>query len=232
MRSSLRLTSSLLRQTAPRLTTTSTTLRSSLTTTRPITTSQQTAAHAAAQAQTSQTPSKMSSQDLSIESTNIKTAPGISLSSHQQTLVGSVLDLFAGRPSLAKLQLWTDDATFADPITNAQGRKQYEAQWYGLQTAFSEIERLGQEVTGAGNPITMTMKTRYKVKGVGSEKVIDSVINIFTTEDGGKIVKVEDKWDGKLPDGAIANVSSYLCPEGTVVFGGCTDCLDCRLSVA
>jgi len=43
--------------------------------------------------------------------------------------VGSVLDLFAGRPSLPKLRLWADDATFEDNITVSKGRKQYEAQW-------------------------------------------------------------------------------------------------------
>ena len=64
-----------------------------------------------------------------IENTNISTAPGVELSSQQKTIVGSVLDLFAGRPSLEKLQLWSDDATFEDPITIAKGRKQYEPQW-------------------------------------------------------------------------------------------------------
>ena len=37
--------------------------------------------------------------------------------------------LFAGRPSLKKLQLWADDASFEDPITLAKGRKHYEPQW-------------------------------------------------------------------------------------------------------
>ena len=55
--------------------------------------------------------------------------------------MGSVLDLFAGRPSLKKLGLWADEASFNDNITLAQGRKQFEAQWYGLQSAFSEIVR-------------------------------------------------------------------------------------------
>lgn len=67
--------------------------------------------------------------ELKLESTDIKTAPGVELSSEQRTLVSSVLDLFAGRPSLAKLQLWKDDGEFTDPITIAQGRKQFEAQW-------------------------------------------------------------------------------------------------------
>lgn len=49
------------------------------------------------------------------------------------------------------------------------------------------------------------MKTRYKVKGIGMEQTISSVVNIF--HEGGKITKVQDKWNGKLPEGAIANVS-------------------------
>lgn len=156
-------------------------------------------------------PSKMASTDageLKIENTNIKTAPGVDLSESQKTLIGSVLDLFAGRPSLAKLQLWKDDADFVDPICIAKGRKQYEAQWYGLQTAFSEIERLHHEVTSAGNPIEMDMKTRYVVKGLGKEQIMQSKVLIHT--EGDKISKVEDKWNGTLPDSGIANVSSVF----------------------
>ncbi|KAK3711111.1 hypothetical protein LTR37_009898 [Vermiconidia calcicola] len=151
--------------------------------------------------------------DLKIENTNINTAPSISLSSEQKTIVGSILDLFAGRPSLAKLQLWSDDATFTDPITVATGRSQYEAQWYGLKTAFSEIERLHHEVKSNGNPIEMDLKTRYVVKGLGKEQTIASKVLIHM--EGDKISKVEDKWDGQLPESGIANVSSvfqYLSP--------------------
>lgn len=144
--------------------------------------------------------------ELKIESQNIKTAPGVELSSQQQTLVGSVLDLFAGRPSLAKLGLWKDDAEFTDPLTVAKGRGKYEAQWYGLQAVFSEIERLSHEVKSSGNPIVMDLSTRYVVKGLGKEQKINSVVEIHT--EGDKITKVADMWDGKLPDGAISNVSS------------------------
>lgn len=66
---------------------------------------------------------------LKIENTNIKTAPGVNIDDKQKTIIGSVLDLFAGRPSLEKLQLWSDDGVFEDPITVAKGRKQYQAQW-------------------------------------------------------------------------------------------------------
>ena len=60
---------------------------------------------------------------------NLKTSAGITLSSQQQTLVSSVLDLFAGAATKAKLQLWKDDAEFEDPLCIARGRAQFEAQW-------------------------------------------------------------------------------------------------------
>ncbi|KAG9230250.1 hypothetical protein BJ875DRAFT_385578 [Amylocarpus encephaloides] len=160
-----------------------------------------------AQAQKAADSSAPSTCDLAIETTDIKTVASVNLSAHQQVLVGSVLDLFSGRPSLKKLQLWTDDATFADPLTKAEGRKQYEAQWYGLKTAFSEIERLSYSVTSGGNPISMDLKTRYVVKGIKKEQTIESVVNIHTDAEGKKISLVEDKWNGQLPDGAFTNAS-------------------------
>jgi hypothetical protein len=51
----------------------------------------------------------------------------------------------------------------------------------------------------------MDMTTMYKVKGIGKETTITSKVNIF--HEGGLITRVEDKWDGKLPDSGIANVS-------------------------
>ena len=78
---------------------------------------------------------------------------------------------------------------------------------YGLKAVFSEIERLHHEVTSAGNPITMDLKTRYVVKGINKEQTIDSKIQIFYDKLSGKITKVEDKWDGNLPDSSFKDVS-------------------------
>lgn len=165
-------------------------------------------------------PNQSGSSNLSIENTDIHTAPGVSLSPQQQTIVGSVLDLFAGRPSLKKLALWRDDATFEDPITIATGREKYQAQWYGLQSAFSEIERQHHSVKDAGNPILMDLKTRYVIKGIEKEQIISSVVTIHLDSEG-KIQKVQDKWNGKLPDGAIANVSFVFLAL----------CAHCRLNI-
>ncbi|KAL5399010.1 hypothetical protein PMIN06_006364 [Paraphaeosphaeria minitans] len=147
--------------------------------------------------------------NLDLQTKDVKTAPGVSLNENQVTVLRSVLDLFAGKPSLPKLALWRDDATFTDPITVAEGRDRFAAQWYGLQAAFSDIERLHHEVTDAGNPILMDLKTRYVIKGIGKEQTIASVVAVHLDEQG-KIKKVEDKWDGKLPEGSIANAFRHL----------------------
>lgn len=78
---------------------------------------------------------------------------------------------------------------------------------FGLKAAFSEIEQLGHEVTSSSNPILMNLSQRYVVKGIGMEKKISSIVEIKTTDDQSKIVKVMDKWDGEISSGAIRNVS-------------------------
>jgi len=165
------------------------------------------------------TSSSSSSPDFAqygIENTTLNTAPGVSLSDSQKLITGSILDLFAGRPSLRKLSLWKDDAVFADPITIAETRKQYAPQWYGLKTAFSDIQRLSCSVTSGGNPIEIDMKTMYRVKGIGSEHTIASKVKIFTTPDEKQITRVEDRWDDSLPDAAfkkaMRNLNSVIVP--------------------
>jgi len=46
------------------------------------------------------------------------------------------------------------------------------------------------------------------IKGLGKEQLIQSEVAIHLDAEG-KIAKVEDKWDGKLPDSSIANVSHF-----------------------
>lgn len=71
-------------------------------------------------------------------------------------------------------------------------------------------------MTSSGNPITLDARTRYKVKGIGSEKTMESEIRITTDAAGDKIVRVEDRWNGELPEGAVAtafrNLNSVVVP--------------------
>ncbi|KAF2130654.1 hypothetical protein P153DRAFT_375357 [Dothidotthia symphoricarpi CBS 119687] len=151
----------------------------------------------------------VSSWRLIPEKAHIQTAPGVTLSDSQHTIVSSILDLFAGSPSLPKLALWRDDATFADNLTVAEGRERYSAQWYGLKQVFSEIDQLSYQVRDAGNPIVMDLRTRYIVKGINKEMTVQSVVNVHLDGEG-KISKVEDKWDGELPEGSVANAFRRL----------------------
>ena len=100
-----------------------------------------------------------------------------------------------------------------DPLTIATGRKQVEAQWYGLKTITSEILPEHVEIVSRGNPIEMKTKWRYKIKAVGKEQAIESQVLVHTTGEGEaqKITKVEDKWNGDLPaEGFFAKVSLFL----------------------
>jgi hypothetical protein len=91
-----------------------------------------------------------------------------------------------------KLSLWTDDATFVDPLTIAEGRRKYSAQWYGPPAAFSEIKRLSSSVTSSSNPTEIDLKTMYKVKGLDTEHTVASRVKVFTE---GEKIKVEDRWN-------------------------------------
>lgn len=164
-------------------------------------------ASAAAQAQASSPSQDFTS--LGIHNSNVKAAAGVSLSSHQKLIVGSVLDLFEGRPTLKNLSLWSRTATFQDPISKAQGFDKFAAQWYGLPALFHPIHIESHEVTSAGNPIELNLTNKYVVKGIKKEQVISSVVQIQLGDDG-KIESLMDKWNGKLPDGPIAEAFRKL----------------------
>ncbi|KAF2753988.1 hypothetical protein EJ05DRAFT_489699 [Pseudovirgaria hyperparasitica] len=151
----------------------------------------------------------MSSLSIDVQTKDLKSKPGVELDSEQKTIIGSVLDLFKGLPSKEKLSLWKDDAVFEDPLTDARGRSQFEAQWYGLAAAFSKIELQSHEVISAGNPIVLDVKNLYTVKGINKEQLIQSKIEIYVGPTG-KIEKVLDKWDGSIPDGPFASAFRRL----------------------
>ncbi|KAJ4420393.1 hypothetical protein N0V82_004382 [Gnomoniopsis sp. IMI 355080] len=146
---------------------------------------------------------------LDIKNTSIQTAPGVELTEQQKVTIGSVLDLFEGHPTLAKFSLWSQNATFTDNITVAQGYPKYTAQFYGLPALFKPIQLQHHRVTNAGNPIELEMSNKYVVKGIKKEQIMNSVVRIHVGQDG-KIEKVEDRWNGKLPEGAISDAFRKL----------------------
>lgn len=65
----------------------------------------------------------------------------------------------------------------------------------------------------------MDLKTRYTLKGLGSQQTIDSKVKIFTEgEDVNmRVSRVEDRWDDNLPDStfknAMRNLNSVVVPK-------------------
>ncbi|KAK0753715.1 hypothetical protein B0T18DRAFT_424217 [Schizothecium vesticola] len=176
-----------------------------------------------AQAQASSTQPTPTNESIGVKHTSVNTVPGVSLSSHQNLLVGSVLDLFQGHPTLKHLSLWSPTATFTDPLSIATGHNRFAAQWYGLASMFRPIELLEHRVVSDKNPIEIEMRTRYTLKAVKKATEISSVVKIWVGDgsgsdlgvkekegvpngerDRGKIVRLEDRWDGKLPEGMFS----------------------------
>ncbi|KDN63405.1 hypothetical protein CSUB01_11904 [Colletotrichum sublineola] len=162
-----------------------------------------------AKAQASADSNAPSFESIGVKNNDIIQKSGVSLSQQQKVLVGSVLDLFEGNPTLKHLSLWSKNATFQDNITVAEGYDKFAAQWYGLSALFNPIKIQSHTVTSAGNPIKLELKNSYTVKGVKAEQTMESVVQIEVGDDG-KIVKVNDKWNNNLPDGAFSQVRDSL----------------------
>jgi hypothetical protein len=115
------------------------------------------------------------------------------------------VQLFEGNPTLKHLSLWSKDAKFEDPLTTASGYDKFAAQWYGLPALFHPIHIQHHKVTSGGNPIELELSNKYTIKGIKKDQLMDSIVKIHVGSDG-KIDKVEDRWNGKLPEGPISEV--------------------------
>ncbi|EGZ77038.1 hypothetical protein NEUTE2DRAFT_78059 [Neurospora tetrasperma FGSC 2509] len=141
-------------------------------------------------------------QQLTVSNTLILEAPGVDLTPYNKILVGAVLDLFEGKPTLQHLSLWNPDATFVDPITTAQGYNRYAAQWYALAQVLGPVKIQSHEVVSSGSPIEVKLHNRYTLPPINKTQDIHSLVKIWV-DGNGKIARVEDRWDGELPDGAL-----------------------------
>ncbi|SCV74482.1 BQ2448_8121 [Microbotryum intermedium] len=148
-----------------------------------------------------------------------ETDHGIQLEGKKAQVVQDVLDLFSAKFSKEILERsWArTDAIFADPIAYAEGYDQYSAQWAGM-SIFESSETLAWKVTKNEPPILeYELRQRYVLPVTGQEKIMTSLVHIELDRND-KIVKLEDRWDGKpLPQGRVAKAMSdfsatYIVP--------------------
>lgn len=69
------------------------------------------------------------------------------------------------------------------------------------------VEIQSHEVVSSGNPIEVKLHNRYTIPSINKPQDIHSLVKIWVDGDG-KIDRVEDRWDGELPEGALSEV----CP--------------------
>ncbi|KIS68772.1 uncharacterized protein UMAG_10657 [Mycosarcoma maydis] len=121
------------------------------------------------------------------------------------SLVKDAMDLFSAKPSAAIFaRSWSRNATFSDPICHAVGARQYLAQWYAMRAVFSESETLEWKlIRDEPTHIEYVQKQRYKLKALGTVKVMHSTV-VMHTDAHGRITRFEDRWNHTALPGTLA----------------------------
>ncbi|ORY74789.1 hypothetical protein BCR35DRAFT_281121 [Leucosporidium creatinivorum] len=168
---------------------------------------------------TAYTPSRMSSTSSTADVSNPKLAiggetdHGIKQEPARASLVQDVLLLFQAKVTNENLQKnWDDAAVFEDPIAIAKGREQFSAQWWGMPKALPKSETIAWKVTkDEPSLIEYEQRQRYTLPLIHSPKVVESLVHIELNPSTGKILRLEDRWDGKpIPSGGITKTFREL----------------------
>lgn len=124
------------------------------------------------------------------------------LEGKRKQTVEDVLELFCAHPSLEIFdRSWHRDAVFEDPFIKCVGFKEYAAQWYGLPKIAAQSTTLQYRVlssTHSPHKIVFDQTQQYTLRYIKRKKTIHSLVIIELDEDG-KIIKMEDRWNGEEP---------------------------------
>ncbi|KAG0145640.1 hypothetical protein CROQUDRAFT_658431 [Cronartium quercuum f. sp. fusiforme G11] len=125
---------------------------------------------------------------------------GLILNDQQKQIVQDSLDLFCCKPSLEILhRSWSTSAHFGDPIAYCDGFDQYAPQWFAMPKLFPKSETLKWKVVKVEpNLIEWEQTQEYTIWGFNYVKTMESIVHVELGEDG-KIIKFEDRWEGKEP---------------------------------
>ncbi|KAG8747009.1 hypothetical protein FRC10_002808 [Ceratobasidium sp. 414] len=117
----------------------------------------------------------------------------------KQTL-DDVLELFCSHPSLEIFERsWHRDAVFEDPWTKCIGYREYTAQWFALPRVVPHSTTLQHRVlssTHYPHRIVFDQTQEYNLRFLNRKKIIQSLVTLELDEDG-KIVRMEDRWNGE-----------------------------------
>ncbi|KAG8714536.1 hypothetical protein FRC11_008091 [Ceratobasidium sp. 423] len=109
-------------------------------------------------------------------------------------------DLFSSKPNQDIFhRTWRQDAVFEDPLSKCIGYNQYAPQWYSMPKAFPTSRTLSYKVTSSTTDprrIVYEQQQEYTIRFIGAKKVMNSTV-IIDLDENDRIVKLEDKWNGK-----------------------------------
>ncbi|CUA66788.1 hypothetical protein RSOLAG22IIIB_00236 [Rhizoctonia solani] len=122
------------------------------------------------------------------------------LEGQRKQTVEDVLELFCAHPSLEIFERsWRRDAVFEDPFTKCVGYREYAARWYGLPKIATKSATLQYRVlssTHSPHKIVFDQTQQYTLRYINRKKTIHSLVIIELDEEG-KIIKMEDRWNGE-----------------------------------
>ncbi|CAD6567863.1 MAG: hypothetical protein TREMPRED_004033 [Tremellales sp. Tagirdzhanova-0007] len=149
-------------------------------------------------------------------------AQGVKLSDAQRKHVAVVLDLFQAKGTMAKLDdNFTENAVYEDLFASAKNREEVAGQLLHLPTICQSARTLAYEVNscspttttdGTGtqldaNEILVRFKHVFEFKlplpRGGREVEVNTTLVIFSSEETGKIVRLQDRPDEDIPDNAV-----------------------------
>ncbi|EJD37217.1 hypothetical protein AURDEDRAFT_73522, partial [Auricularia subglabra TFB-10046 SS5] len=107
--------------------------------------------------------------------------------------------LFSSRPSLDIFKRsFRPDGEFEDPLSKCRGYGEFGAQWWAMPKAFPVSRHLSHRIlTATERRIEFAQAQEYTFRWVGKKKVMYSLV-VIDLDDAGKIVKVEDRWNGEM----------------------------------
>jgi len=142
----------------------------------------------------------------------INTAPNVKLTTQQSELAQSVLLIFQGKVTPTILSNWAEDAVFEDPFAHAVGRRQWSAQFYGLGQLFYTETPSHRVTLAEDNKLEMELTVNYAMKALPKlvKWKVDGVIYVETRASDGKVIKLEDRWYGKLLSEKFSSFRNFL----------------------
>ena len=124
------------------------------------------------------------------------------LEDQRKQTVEDVLELFCAHPSLEIFdRSWNRDAVFEDPWTKCVGYKEYTAQWFSLPRVVAQSTTVQYRVlssTHHPHRIVVDQTQQYTLRYIKRKRTIHSLVFLELDEQG-KIIKMEDRWNGEEP---------------------------------